>query len=192
MRRRAFLTGVTLGATTTIAGCSAPGQSRSLGQPREESDGDRERHLVFERDGDAVVTLTLQQRFDPSPPLNRFQLRFVISHSEQTKVRSLRLDLRSPPSLSEVPADVFLKKPDGSPWPDLEFRSVENNWTRIAAEGLGDLGRGTLGLDVVVAPRGEQPEPVGIRSELTLGTTGLLSGGPLRAETQTEFDPVTD
>lgn len=192
MQRRTFLTGSALAAGTALAGCSAPGQSQSLGQPREEADGPRERHLIFERDGESVVTLTLQQRQDPSPPLNRFQLRFVVSHTDDTRIQALQFDLRSPLDPAAVPADVYLKQPDGGPWPALEFRSVENNWTRIAVDGLDDLGRGTLGLEVIVAPRGESPETVGIRSELELGTTGPLSGGPFRAEAGTEFDPVVD
>ncbi|MEF8786313.1 MAG: hypothetical protein V5A45_10305 [Haloarculaceae archaeon] len=193
MNRRALLAGTTATLGTALAGCTALGGERSLGQPREELDANgREKHLVFERNGKSVVTITLQQRTAAQNLPGRFGLRVVISHSENTNINKFSFELRAPPTSVEPPAEIYLKQPDGGPWPPIDFQRTENEWTRIAVDDLGDLGRGTLGLETIVAPLGDSVEAVGVRPDLTLGTTGLLSGGPLRAETQTEFEPVVE
>jgi len=193
MNRRTFVAGTTATLATTLAGCTTLGGEQSLGQPREELDaGGREKHLIFERNGESVVTITLQQRTAAQDLPGRFGLRIVISHSEKTNINEFSLELRAPPTSLEPPAEIYLKQPDGGPWPPIEFQSTDNEWTRIAVDDLGDLGRGTLGLETIVAPLGDSVDAVGVRPDLTLGTTGLLSGGPLRAETQTEFEPVVE
>jgi hypothetical protein len=193
MNRRVFLAGTTATLGTALAGCTALGDERSLGQPSEELDANgREKHLVFERNGKSVVTITLQQRTAAQNLPGRFGLRIVISHSENTNINKFSFELRAPPTSLEPPAEIYLKQPDGGPWPPIDFQSTENEWTRIAVDDLGDLGRGTLGLETIVAPLGNSVEAVGVRPDVTLGTTGLLSGGPLRAETQTEFEPVVE
>lgn len=191
MDRRTFVgtTAATMG--TALAGCSAPGGERSLGTPREETERDgEEKHLVFERGGDEVLTITLQQRALTLAPSGRYGLRVTMSHSEATRLKRFQFDFKSPPAGAGVPSDIYLKQPDGGPWPDIDFRRVEGQWTRIGVEELGDLGAGTLGFEIIVAPLDEGGEALAVRPDVLLGTTGLLSGGPLRAETTTEFQPM--
>ncbi|WP_340098212.1 hypothetical protein [Salinibaculum salinum] len=193
MDRRTFVVGSVAAANAALAGCSSPGEARSLGTPRVETDAEgTESHLVFERSGNGVLTITYRQRALSAAPSGRYGLRVTISHSEDTRLERFRFDFKSPPDTLGVPADIFLKQPDGGPWPDIDFGRVEGQWTRVAVEGLGDLGDGTLGFEIIVAPLDDGGHPVAIRSNVTLVTEGLLSGGPLQGETQTEFQPVLD
>ena len=193
MDRRTFVGATAATVGTALAGCSAPGSERSLGTPREETERDgEEKHLVFERGGDEVLTITIQQRALTLAPSGRYGLRVTMSHSEDTRLKRFQFDFRSPPDTLGAPADIYLKQPDGGPWPNIDFGRVDGQRTRIGVEGLDDLGAGTLGFEIIVAPLDEGSHPVAIRSDVTLATDGLLSGGPLRAETQTEFTPVLD
>jgi hypothetical protein len=193
MNRRTFVgtTAATVG--TALAGCSAPGDSRSLGSPDVETEADGEEvHLSFNRGGDEVLTITVRQRGLTLAPSGRYGLKLTLSHTEDTRLERFQFDFKSPPDTLGAPANIFLKQPDGGPWPDIDFGRVEGQWTRVGVEGLGDLGEGTLGFEVIVAPLDEGGDPVAIRSDVTLATAGLLSGGPLRAQHQTEFTPVLD
>jgi hypothetical protein len=193
MDRRTFVGATAATVGTALSGCSAPGSERSLGTPRVETERDgEEKHLVFERGGDEVLTITLQQRALTLAPSGRYGLRVTMSHSEDTRLQRFQFDFKSPPTTPGVPADIYLKQPDGGPWPDIDFGRVENQWTRIGVEELDDLGAGTLGFEIIVAPLDEGGDSLGVRPDVLLATTGLLSGGPLRAETQTEFTPVLD
>ena len=193
MDRRTFVGAAAATAGAALAGCSAPGSGRSLGSPDVETDADgTETHLSFEDGGDDVLTVTYQQRALALGSTGRYGLRVTLSHTENTRLKRFQFDFKSPPDTLGVPADIFLKQPDGGPWPDIDFGRVEGQWTRVGVEGLGDLGEGTLGFEVIVAPLDEGGNPVAVRSEVTLATTGLLSGGPLRAHHRTEFQPVLE
>lgn len=191
MNRRTFVGATTATVGAALAGCSTPGGERTLGSPQVETKADGEEvDLSFERGSEDVLTVTIRQRALTLAPSGRYGLKLTLSHSENTRLKRFRFDFKSPPGTLGVPADIFLKQPDGGPWPAIDFGRVEGQWTRVGVEGLGDLGEGRLGFEVIVAPLDEGGEPVAIRQDVTLATTGLLSGGSLRAEHRTEFTPV--
>lgn len=193
MDRRTFVGATAAAVGAGLAGCSSPGDGRSLGTPLVETDAEgTETHLVYEHGGEEVLTITYQQRARSVRPSGRYGLRITMSHTEDTRLKGFQFDFKSPPDTLGVPADIFLKQPGGGPWPDIDFGRVEGQWTRVGVDGLAELGEGTLGFEIIVAPLDDGGHPVAIRSDVELGTSGFLSGGPLRAETQTEFDPVLE
>ena len=199
MKRRAFLATGTVGLTVGTAGCSRLlGGTTTLGRPEERLDDDgREKHLVFREGGDRIAVISLDQRTHPESSTDSFGLRLYVAHGyggdeadgPATTVDSFRFDLRAPPASVKPPARVFLASPEGGPWPDLTFETVEDNWTRIALEDVGELGEGTIGLTTIVDPLAVAAEEVGVRAAVTLSEGGI-GATTYRAEANTRFEPI--
>lgn len=189
-RRRRFLAaaGATLLAPSGCLGVrSGPG---SLGTPREESDADgREKHLVFARDGERQAVVSIMQRLRPRAPDRRIPFRLHVWHREGLSIDRLHYRLRAPPHGTGVPADVYLKVPDGGPWPPFDLRRDDELWTVVEVDEIGRLGDGSLGLDVVVDPGGRPVEELAVRAEVEFGESGIVSRS-YRAEATTRFEVV--
>lgn len=183
MRRREVL--VAAASTLPLAGCSTLTGPTALGSPTVET-GDRETHLRWRRGGEQV-TLSIRQRTVPATPTDPFRLRLHVSHSEGLHVEYLRFRIDAPRAPGTVPAAVSLQVPDGGPWPP--FTLHQDGWTTVAVEDLGELGRGSLGLELGVRPRNDPVETVTVDASIGLTGTGLL-GGEYRARAAEEFDVV--
>ena len=141
--------------------------------------------------------ISLDQRTHPKSPTESFGLRLYVAHGDgddasdrpATTVDRFRFDLRAPPASVKPPARVFLASPEGGPWPDLTFETVEDSWTRIAVEDVGELGEGTIGLTTIVDPLEFAVEEVGVRAAVTLSEGGI-GGTTYRAEANTRFEPI--
>lgn len=199
MKRRGFLATGTVGLTAGTAGCSGLlGSTISLGRPEERLDDDgREKHLIFRTGGDRIAVMSLDQRTHPESPTESFGFRLYVAHGNgddgadgpATTVDGFRFDLRAPPASVKPPAKVFLASPEGGPWPDLTFETVEDSWTRIALENVGELGEGTIGLTTIIDPLNVPVEEVGVKAEVAL-SEGSIGGTTYRAEANTRFEPV--
>jgi hypothetical protein len=192
MERRQFLVAGTTGLSVAIAGCSALlGGTITLSNPEMSlQDDGREKYLTYRHDDARIVTVGFDQRTVPATRTDQFGFRISVPHSDDTKIESFQFDLRVPPSSIDPPADIYLESPSGGLWPDITFREVENQWTRIALADTGKLGDGTMTLETIIDPHSVPAEQVGIRVELTLSSSGSPPNRAYRVDTSTEFEPI--
>lgn len=190
MDRRRFLAGAGAAGLAGVAGCAGLGGPRSLGAPAVERDDDgAQAHFIY-RDGDrrrAVVSL--DQRL-ATGPTEQFRLRLHVWHADDLRTERMRYTLRAPPSSpGGVPAAIYLKTPDGGPWPKFTLKQDDDLATVIAVDGLGELGRGSLVLELVVQPRGTPADEIDFDAEVGFAADGVLE--PERvARASTIFEPV--
>lgn len=198
MNRRAFLAATGLGLTATSAGCGLLEGPRRLAAPTEEVDADgREKHLVFRDDGQRVAAFTLAQRSIQGSAGDQFNLRLHLSHRSSpdrydapTTVDRFRFDLRTPPTTEHAPARIYVQVPRSELTEVLDFGQTDDGWNRIASEDPGDLGRGTINVETVVAPKGEMGDELEVRVAATLTESGF-DGTTYELDARTTFAPVT-
>jgi len=198
MNRRTFLATALAGGGAATAGCAgALGGTTTLSRPTEEVDDDgMEQYLRFEHAGERLAVVGLQQMAPQSSPTDSFRLRIHVEHrsgladrGRRTTIDRFRFDLRAPPTSVQPPAEVYLQSPSGGLCPDFTFEQVENLWTRIAADGTSEVGRGTLTLSTIVDPLGLPADEIGVGMEIELSEPGV-TGRAYVATAQTRFEPV--
>lgn len=195
-RRRLLASTASAAAVATVAGCltASPGplRSTSFGAPDErvEADG-REKHLVFSQNGERQAVVTIQQPERVATPSDPVSIRFFIWHRAGLRTDRIRTKLRAPADPSvDVPAKVYLQTPDGGPWPPFTVRTVDNQWTELAVEGLGDLGRGSLEIGLILQPTpGKTLERFTMSFDVAFATAGLVPR-EYRATGTASFDVV--
>lgn len=194
MDRRTFIAASVTGLEVAIAGCSGllDGTVNLTNPETESQDGGRERYLTYHHDDDRIVTVGFDQRTVPASLTDQFGFRISVSHSDETKIESFQFDLRVPQSSIDPPADIYLESPSGGLWPDITFREVQNQWTRIALADTGELGEGTMTLETIVDPHSVPAEEVGIRVEMELSTSMSPPNRTYRVDTSTEFEPLIE
>jgi hypothetical protein len=158
----------------------------------EMQDDGREKYLTYRSDNERIVTVGFDQRTVPESLTDQFGFRISVSHSDATKIESFQFDLRVPETSIDPPADIYLESPSGGLWPDITYRDVENQWTRIALADTGELGDGTMTLETIVDPHSVPAEEVGIRVEMELSTSGSLPNRTYGVDTSTVFEPVVE
>lgn len=197
MNRRAFLTATAVGLTTATAGCGLISNTKRLVEPTEEVEADgREKHLVFEDDGQRVAAFTLAQRSIQRSTGDQFNLRLHLSHRSSpeqydapTTVERFRFDLRTPPTTAHAPARVYVQVPRSELEEVLDVGQTDDGWNRIGSEDPGDLGRGTINIETVVAPDGEMGDELDVRFDATLSESGF-GGTTYELDAETTFAPV--
>lgn len=192
MRRRQLLATSASTALAASAGCfGAWPDSTDLGVPEEElNDDGREKHLVYTRDSERQAVVTIQQRSRQPSLDERLPLRLHVWHREGLRTERMAFRLRAPPTVGNVPADVYLRVPHGGPWPEFDLRRDDDLWTVIAVDDLGDLGSGSLRLDLIVDPTTGPVEEVTIRADVVFEGTGLLERD-YRATANTRFEVIS-
>lgn len=190
MHRRQVLA-ASASLTLPLAGCLGQGLGTiQLGQPRDEVEADgREKHLVFTRDGTKQAVFTVQQRLRSTAPEQRIPFRVHVWHRQGLSLDRLYVKLRAPPIGVDVPADIYLKVPDSGPWPEFDLRKEDNLWSVIAADDIGELGKGSLGLDFMLEPTSDPVETLAVRAEVEFSNQDVF--GPRHiASVSTQFDIV--
>jgi hypothetical protein len=191
MNRRTFLTTTIAGAgLAATAGCSLPGGPESFGRPEVTVDDDgREKHLTYQVDDTRQAVVSLMQRGRPESPTDRFGLRLYVWHREGLSIDRLHYRLRAPPHSVKPPAEIYLKTPDGGPWPAFDLNTDDDLWTVVDVDDIGELGDGSLGLELIVEPGSEPVEEMAVHPEITLSSSGAF-GGKRVAEATERFEPV--
>lgn len=180
MNRRRFIGAAALGLSAATAGCGIASGTTRLESPTEESDDDaREKHLVFEDEGQRVAECSIDQRTVPEEPMEPFMLRLHLSHRSSeteyenpTTVEQVRFDLRTPPTAEGPPAAIYIQPPRSELADVLEYVETDDGWTRIAVEEAGNLGEGTINVETIVAPVGDRAEELDVRVDATLAESG--------------------
>lgn len=197
MNRRRFIGAAALGLTSATAGCGIVSGTTRLDSPMEESDDDgREKHLVFEDDGQRVAEFSIDQRTVPEDPIEPFMLRLHLSHRSSeneyenpTTVEGVRFHLRTTPTAESPPAAIYVQPPRSELADVLEYVETEEGWTRIALEEAGELGEGTINVGTIVAPVGDRAEQLDVRVAATLSESGW-TGTTYEIRGDTHFDVI--
>jgi hypothetical protein len=183
MDRRTFLAGGVAAAGTALAGCGGVG-TVTLDSPEKQADDDGDSTaLVYRHDGDYVADFGVAQRRPQDSPGAAVPLRVGVPHSDDTTIESLRVDVRSPAD-SAAP-NVYLYAPQGTLWSGLSLGRAEGGWTRIDFPDPGELGEGTITLELLVDPV-DPVERLLVRGLVSLSASAL-PGRTYRIEPQLEF-----
>jgi hypothetical protein len=186
MDRRRFLagTGATV-ASVALAGCSALGSPTSLPAPEETVEDDGETHLRFSESGERIATLSVMPRGARTDG-SVVPATTSLAHRDGTKVTSLTLELRSPPSGGGVPADVAVTIPQWKPAPSVELSSAVSDGAVVDIQDMGGQGEGTVTLDFFVQPTGELPVELLVDVTFTLREGKGVLGGRFEGDGRTE------
>jgi len=197
MDRRRFLAAGLAGLGAATAGCSGVlGETVTLADPETgTNDEGAEKYFTYRHDGERQAVLGVDQQSPQASPTDGFPLRLSVSHRDGlgaddpgTTIERLRFELRAPPTSVGPPAEVYLATPGGSIWPELTFRTTDDSWTVIAADGLGGdgPGQGTLTLATRIEPVGTPVDELALRADLTLSGRGRT----YEIDERVRFEPV--
>jgi len=191
MQRRTFLATAGIAGVGGLAGCGTLGGSTELTHTETTDDGDdMEHHVTFYRDDTEQATLSIMQGYAPETTTERFPLRIHLWHRAGLRTERMAFELRGPPGGAGVPAEMYLKVPDGGPWPDIRMDTDDDLTTVIAVDDLGELGPGSLGFELIVDPGTEPVDSIGVHGDITFDRTEAFSGS-YHAETREIFDIVS-
>lgn len=163
MNRRRFLAASAAASALPLAGCAA--RETTLQSTVEQDD--HETHLVYHDGTERVATVSYMQRGRGNRP--PYDLWVTVSHTEATTIDSLHLQLDTAPAQRPKPS-VYLKAPDGHPYPSIHYHTDPD--TGSAVVDIPDTerqGSGSMSLEFLVAPNGDEPVTVGATASLTLG-----------------------
>lgn len=185
MNRRRFLATATAASVLPLAGCSRVGlgttELRPVGQETESG----ETHLLFGRDGRRLLTYTVRYHRGYVESAGQIPLEIYVWHAEDTHLDSFRVEVRAPAHSRDPHTRVLLSTPRARPWPEMTFeRDDEDRTTIVAADGLGGVGDGTIGLEFLLEPA-SMPDvlPVAVSGAFDFSETKTL-GRSYRAEGQ--------
>lgn len=175
MDRRRFLLSVGIGGAISLSGCIGPFSNEELPQPSID-EGENEVNMVFERDNERIMTVSVQFIEGYREESNSVPLKVTFWHKEQTKIEDIWLKLRSPPTRSGVPNEIYMLTPDGNPFPEIEFYKDSNDLGTILDTGsIGEIGQGSITLDFLLKPLNQtQTINLYIETEVTLSENGIL------------------
>ncbi|MFB6202091.1 MAG: hypothetical protein ABEI98_08785 [Halorhabdus sp.] len=192
MHRRTFLGAASVSSVGALAGCGGLGGPTPLTDVEvvTEDDG-MDHHLTFYQDNTEQATLTVSQGNAPEAYTDRFSLRLHLWHRPGLRTEHMAFEVRGPPGGAGVPAETYLKVPDGGPWPEFRIEKDDDLSTIIAVDDLGELGEGSLGFELIVDPTTTPVDAISVHADVTFDRTETFSG-TYRAETTNIFDIVRD
>lgn len=179
MRRRDVLAAVGSVGVVATAGCSSVG-STTLTNPDEEQTNDGEVNLNFRTEsGENVATLTImpgRQRYSghrgPEIPV-----KIALTHGDATKIESVRLDLRAPPSSTGggVPAEVAFTTPFAKPHPSIElYTDPDDVSTILEIPDTAEQGDGTMVFDFLLTGVRDATTELSVDATMELSEDGVL------------------
>ncbi|MEF8915985.1 twin-arginine translocation signal domain-containing protein [Natronomonas sp.] len=168
MNRRRFLAASAVAGALPLAGCAA--RETTL-QPDVETEDD-ETHVVYRDGDDRVAVVSYMQRGRATRP--PYDLWVTVSHAEGTTIDSLRLELDTAPAERPKP-NVYLKTPDGHPYPSMHYHTDPDSGAAIVdVPDTERQGSGSMSLEFLVAPRGEEVVTVGATASLSLSGRAVV------------------
>lgn len=182
MDRRTFLSAAGGTGLLSLAGCTAIASQSTLDNPTVERENDGETHLVYKTDQEELATVTIQpgrERYtgsgDGSLPVD-----VSLWHRDETKIESLRLKLRAPPSGAGVPAQIALTAPAWNPHPSIQFYTDRDDGGMILEiDEMGEQGDGTITFEFILTALAESV------SELRVDVTAQLTENSVRDKAYT-------
>lgn len=154
MRRRRYLRGAAAGVALGLAGCTGS-LERTL-YPYDVEEDPEERHLIYRAGGEEVATVSLIGHGDLEWSTGVAPIRLHVWHVEGSTLERVRYVLRAPDRT--ITPDVYLKRPGGYPWGPISFvRGEAPGTTELRVPDLGEQGRGSVTLDLLVTRYDEDP-----------------------------------
>lgn len=155
MNRRDVLAAVGTVGVVATAGCSDVG-STTITNPEREATEDGDVNLIFRTESGAeVTTLTImpdRQRYSGHRG-TEIPVKTAITHGDGTKIESVRLALRAPPTSTGagVPAEIAFTTPFAKPHPSMElYTDPDDVSTILNIPDTGAQGDGNMVFDFLL------------------------------------------
>lgn len=162
----------------TMAGCTTLASPTTLSPPRLTRDDHGETHLHFEADDKRVSIVTVQpgrQRYSGSGG-DTLDVDVQLWHTDETKITSLRLALRAPPTGPGVPAQIALTAPQWNPHPPIElFTHPDEGSTVFEIDEIGGQGKGTMTFEFTLTSLAASTSELLVDITANLTTQGILT-----------------
>lgn len=179
MRRRDLLAAVGTVGVTATAGCSSVG-STTLTNPEVEQTDDGDVNLNFRTEsGENVATLTVmpgRQRYSGHRG-TEIPVRIALTHGDATRIESVRLDLRAPPTVTGagVPAEVAFTTPFAKPHPSIKlYTDPDDVSTILEIPDTGEQGDGTMVFDFLLTGVRDATTELSVDATMELSEDGVL------------------
>jgi hypothetical protein len=113
-----------------------------------------EKHVVFYEDGDRILTFSFMYHDDYERKMygRLIPLELAASHREGTHIDSMRIEIQLPKPALEHPGKVYLKTPEGSPYPHIHLQKEDDFDIILNIPDMGVQGEGTVTFDFLVKP----------------------------------------
>lgn len=161
----------------SVAGCTAIASQTTLSDPTIEQEDHGETHLTFNTDGERLAVITIQpgrRRYSghggDSTPVD-----IQIWHRDPTKIDSLKLRLRAPPSGVGPPAQVALTAPPWTPHPSIQlYTDRQDSSTIFEIDEMGDQGDGTMPFEFALSGLEKSTSELFVDAAVGLTEQGVL------------------
>jgi hypothetical protein len=167
---------------------------KTLSEPREVVENG-EKHINFYDNNKRILTISMLYHQGYNNKTGEIPLRVAASHSENTVIESMDLTVKYPRrgSWIEKRGDVFLKTPDGFPFPEIHFERTENFNTRLEIPDMSPQGKGTVTLHFLLKPAWKIEDSANITVNVnTVLTENQLFGYKYHAQKQTTLKIPSD
>jgi hypothetical protein len=182
VKRRTFFGAAGGAGLLSLAGCTAVASQSTLDNPTVERENDGETHLIYKTDQEELATVTIQpgrKRYAGSGD-GTLPVDVSLWHRNETKIESLRLKLRAPPSGAGVPAQIALTTPPWNPHPSIQFYTNRDNGEMILEiDEMEEQGDGTMTFEFILTDLAASV------SELRIDVTAQLTENSILGETST-------
>lgn len=179
MNRRDVLAAVGGVGVVATAGCSGVG-STTITNPEGEQTEDGDVNLNFRTEsGDKVATVTVmpgRQRYS-GPRGIEIPVKIAITHGNATRIESVRLDLRAPPTSTGagVPAEVAFTTPFAKPHPSIElYTDPDDVSTVLNIPDTGGQGDGNMIFDFLLTGVRDSTTELSVDAAVELSEGGVL------------------
>lgn len=179
MNRRDVLAAVGSVGIVATAGCSSLG-STTITNPDEEQTDDSDVNLNFRTEsGEKVATITVipgRQRYSGHSG-TQIPVKIAITHGDATKVESVRLDLRAPPTSTGAgsPAEVAFTSPFAKPHPSIElYTDPDDVSTILDIPEMGEQGDGNMVFDFLLTGVRDATTELSVDAAVELSEGGVL------------------
>lgn len=179
MNRREVLAAVGTVGVVATAGCSSIG-STTITNPEGERTEDGDVNLNFRTEsGKKVATLTVmpgRQRYSGHRG-TEVPVKIAITHGDATKIESVRLDLRAPPTSTGagVPAEVAFTTPFAKPHPSMElYTDPDDVSTILKIPDTGEQGDGNMIFDFLLTSVRDTTTELSVDAAVELSESGIL------------------
>jgi hypothetical protein len=179
MNRRDVLAAVGTAGVVATAGCTSLG-STTITNPEGERTDDGDVNLNFQTEsGENVATLTVmpgRERYSGSRG-TEIPVKIAITHGDATKIESVRLDLRAPPTSTGAgtPAEVAFTTPFAKPHPSIDlYTDPDDVSTILEIPDTGEQGDGNIVFDFLLTAVRDTTNELSVDAAIELSEGGVL------------------
>ncbi|MFP4654742.1 MAG: hypothetical protein ACLFMM_03550 [Methanohalobium sp.] len=179
-----LIVGITFGIYETSTSKKTLSDTRKIVQ-------EDETHLVFYDNNEGILTISLLHHQGYNNKTGEMPLRVVASHKKDTTIESMNLVIKFPRSgaLVEKRGEIYLKTPEGPPFPKINFERTDDLNTRLEIHDMESQGEGALQLHFLLKPEWKVKDSTNITVDInTVLTENKLFGDKYHAKGQTTVE----